>query len=215
VPDLLPAPPHDPEAVREATDALLVQQHYQHGMNLGRSEDVERFIDRLWDTVGAFVNALIDMQETNPALYWLVVLGLITAAGLLIWHITYSVRRSSRAAPSTSERIGDLIEQADHGSLWQQFHGAVDAGELGLALRFRFAIAVAEVIGMARLKTLAHLTYRELVAITGRSDGGEALELDAAVSAIEETLYAGRELDEDRFERRLAGLGGRERGGRP
>jgi len=194
--------------VRELTDELLQQQHYQHGMNLGRSEDVERFIDRLWDTVASFVNALIQLQETNPLLYWLVVVGLVVVAAGLIWHVTWSVRRSSRTRASTPGRIGELLDQADARTLWAHYREALADGDLGLALRYRFAIAVGEAIGVGRLQSLGHLTYRELVGVAQRHGWGDAAELDQAVAAIEESLYAGRPLDEARFSRRVRGLGG-------
>jgi len=197
-------PPHDPAAVREATEALLAEARYREGMKLRQDGEVDRFLDVLWARIVSWVAALIHLQETHPVLYWLLLLGLIVVAVAMVWHITYSVRRSSRPQGERKFVVGDVVGEGDLASLRQRFDTALQEGDLARALRLRFALAVAERIGMARLRSLGHLTYRELLQLVSRADPVPGLA--SAVGVIEETLYAGRELDTEAFHRCVDGI---------
>lgn len=185
--------------VRETTDALIAERHFRDGMGLSRDEEVGRFVDVLWSRIVAWVDALIHLQETHPVLYWLLLVGLVVVAVALVWHITYSVRRSNRPEGARRGVVGEVVRESDLGSLEQRYRDAAAAGDLSLALRLLFAVTVAERIGLARLRVLGHLTYRELLRLVAGS--GPVPGLDVAVGVIEETLYAGRELDVATFDR--------------
>lgn len=197
-------PPHDPAAVREATDALLAERHFRDGMNISRDEEVGRVLDVLWARIVALVDGLIHLQETNPVLYWLLLVGLAAVAAAMVWHITYSVRRSSRQVGARRGVVGVVVGEANLGSLEQQYRDAARGGELSQALCLLFAIVVAERIGLVRLRALGHLTYRELLRMVARTEPVAGLE--AVVGVIEETLYAGRELDAATFSRCVDGV---------
>jgi len=194
---------HDPEVVREAARSLLEQRRFREGMRLEQGEP-DDFVDVLFGRIGDWVLALIDLQETNPVLYWLLVAGLITVAALLTWHIVYSVRRSSRAPARPRSAVGEVVGTSDLDALRQRQHGAIADGDLLLALQLRFAIAVAASIGVPRLRNLGHLTYRELIAVGQRA--GVGADLAPTVDAIEQTLYGGQDLDVRRYERCIEAL---------
>lgn len=194
---------HDPEVVREATRTLLEQRRFREGMQLEQGEP-DDFVDVLYQRIGDWVVALIDLQETNPVLYWLVVTGLIVTAALLVWHIVYTVRRSSRAPARAPGAVGDVVGTSDLDALWQRQRDAAAAGDLLLALQLRFAIAVATSIGVQRLRNLGHMTYRELDAVGQRA--GIGADLAPTVDTIEQALYGGKELGARQYERCVRAL---------
>lgn len=196
-------PPPDPQTVRQATEALLEERRFREGMGLARDEDVRRFIDVLWGKVASWVGALIQLQESNPLLYWLLVAGLAAVASLMIWHIVYSVRRSSRARTGRVGVVGDVVGDLGLEDLRGRYRQAVERGDLATALQLHFVVEVATVIGVARLRSLGHMTYRELLTLA-RVQG-----LTPAVTAIEETVYGGQELAEERFWRCVGSSGGK------
>jgi hypothetical protein len=193
----------DPEVVRDTTSTLLEQRRYREGMRLEQGEP-DDFVDVLYQRIGDWILALIDLQETNPVLYWAVIVGLVVIAGLLVWHITYTVRRSSRTPVRAPSAVGEVVGTSDLDALRQRQREAVAAGELLLALQLRFAIAVAESIGVPRLRNLGHMTYRELIAVGQRA--GVPEDLVPTVDAIEQTLYGGQELDDRKYERCVRAL---------
>jgi len=194
---LYPPPSQDPETVRQATDALLAEKRFREGMGLRKDEDLEAFIERLQDTIASFVTAIIDLQVNSPLLYWGLVVGLILILILLVWHIIYTVRRGSAPQDTAKRTVADIVREADLGALWVQVREAEAAGDLGQALRIRFAIAVARAIGLERLRGLGHLTYRELVAAMPATH--PRAELERAVGIIEDTYYAGNPLAAERY----------------
>lgn len=194
---LYPPPPQDPETVRQATEVLLAQKRYREGMGLRRNEDIEAFVDRLEHVVVSFIDAVVALQESSPFLYWLLVTGLILILILLTWHIIYTVRRGSSVPEKASRTVADIIRESDLEELRKQVRELEAAGDLGQALRVRFAIAVARAIGLERLRGLGHLTYRELVVLMPASHSGAALE--QAVQTIEDTFYAGNPLAPERY----------------
>ncbi len=194
---------NDPEAVREATRALLDERRYRDGMRLEQGEP-DDFLDAIIDRIGDLLLSIIALQESNPVLYWLLIAGLVAVAMLLTWHIVYSVRRSSRTPTRPADRVGAVVGTSDLDALWQRQRDAASQGERLLALQLRFAIAVASSIGVQRLRNLGHLTYRELVAVGARA--GLDADLTPTVEVIEQTLYGGQELDGEQYDRCLAAL---------
>ena len=193
-----------PDTVREATQALLDERRYREGMRLEQGE-ADDFVDVLYNRISDWVLSLIALQESNPLLYWLLVTGLVVVAGLLTWHIVYSVRRSSRAPVRPPTAVGEVVGTSDLDALWQRHRDATADGDLLLALQLRFAITMAASIGLPRLRNLGHLTYRELVAVGQQS--GATWELEGTVGAIEQALYGGQDLDEEQYRRCLDALG--------
>lgn len=194
---------HDPEIVRETTRTLLQERRFREGMHLEQGEP-DDFIDVLYQRIGDWIVALIDLQETNPVLYWALIVGLVVVAALLVWHITYTVRRSSRSPVRAPGVLGEVVGASDLDALWQRQRAAASVGDLLLALQLRFAIAMGASIGVPRLRNLGHMTYRELVAVGQRA--GVPADLAPTVDAIEQTLYGGKELDARQYERCVRAL---------
>jgi hypothetical protein len=194
---------HDPEIVRETTRTLLEQRRFREGMHLEQGEP-DDFVDVLYQRIGDWIVALIDLQETNPVLYWALVGGLLAVAALLVWHIVYTVRRSSRAPVRAPGAVGEVVGASDLDTLRQRQRAAAAGGDLLLALQLRFAISVAASIGVPRLRNLGHMTYRELIAVGQRA--GVPADLAPTVDAIEQALYGGQELDAQQYERCVGAL---------
>lgn len=205
----LPPPPEDREAIDRTLEELLAERHYREGMGLGYGDEVETFLEELRRRIQDLILAIIDLRETDPLLYWLLVVGLVLLAAGMIWHIVYTVRRGSSVPATADDTLGDIVAEPDLEALWARFEDAERAGDLPAALRLRFAIAVASSLGFGRLRSLGHLTYRELLRMTLAR--GSFPGLEPLVGTIEETYYAGRPLDGDRYRRCVDSVGG----GRP
>ncbi len=195
----LAAPPHDPGAVRQVADELLAEQRYARGLGL-QEQDPGGALAAVWDRIVGLLRAMVDLQESAPVLYWLLVGGLVLLAAALIAHIVYTVRRGAAAGRAGVPRpVEELVRETDVELLRRMVARAEEDGDLAGALRARFALVLASVLGPARLRTLGHLTYRELVRTARRHGAGPGL--DEAMLAIEESTYAGMPLDEARYRR--------------
>lgn len=202
----LSPPHHDPQSVREATDALLAEQRYRDGMGLGLDR-TRGFLAHIEERLAWLIDQVAALRETHPLLYWTLIVALAAVAALLIAHVLYTVRKGTRAAVPGERTVGEVIREQTLVSLQRQVTDAEAAGNLPLALRLRFALAAAEVVGLPRLRTLGHLTYRELAAAVAVGGDGQARGFAAAVGVVEDTYYGGRSLAEDRYQRCVADLG--------
>jgi hypothetical protein len=202
----LPPPHHDPQTVREATDALLAEQRYRDGMGLGYDERTRGFLAHLEERLAWLIDQVAALRETHPLLYWTLVVALAAVAALLIAHVLYTVRKGSRATPPGERTVGEVIREQTLATLQQRVADAEAAGELSLALRLRFALSAAQVVGLARLRTLGHLTYRELAAAVDAGGGGQGGGFAEAVVVVEDTYYGGLPLDESRYRQCVADL---------
>ncbi len=207
----LPPPPHDPERVRDATDALLAEDHFRDGMGLGYDERTRGFLEHLEQRLAWLIEQITALRETHPLVYWTLLIVLGVVAALLVAHIAYTVRRGSRAPEAAGRTVGELIREQTLETLRRRVAEAEAEGAWARALRLRFALAAAEVVGLPRLRTLGHLTYRELVAavaertVAGPGSGGGAL--GEVLVVVEDTTYGGRELDQARYRECVARLG--------
>jgi len=192
--------------VDRTLEELLDERHYREGLGIGYGDEVETFLELLRRRIGDLILAVIDLRESDPLLYWLIVVALVLLAAGMIWHIVYTVRRGSRVPTKAEDTLGDIVDEPDVAALWSRFEEAERGGDLPAALRLRFAIAAATVLGFGRLRSLGHLTYRELLRLTQNRSRMPGLE--AVVSTIEETYYAGRPLDEEHYRRCVDGVGG-------
>ncbi len=204
--EALPPPPQDPQTVDQVLEELLAERHYREGLGLGYGEEVENFLELVRQRIQGLLLMIIELRETNPVAYWALVVGLVLLATAMVWHIVYTVRRGS-AVPVAGERtLGDVVEEPDVDALWRRFREAEVGGDLAGALRLRFAIAAATLIGFGRLRSLGHMTYRELLRMAAQR--GPVTGLESMVTTIEETYYAGQPLDEERYQRCLARVEG-------
>jgi hypothetical protein len=207
--ETLPPPPQDPRTVDQALEELLAERHYREGLGLGYGDSVETFFENLRQRIQDLLLAIIDLRENDPLLYWMLVVALVSLAGFMVWHIVYTVRKGSSVPASAASTLGDLVDEPDVDALWRRFQEAEAAGDLPGALRLRFAIAASYSLGFARLRSLGHLTYRELLRLTART--APVTGLEQMVGAIEQTYYAGQPLDEERYRACVTAVGG----GRP
>jgi len=205
----LPPPPQEPQTVDQALEELLSERHYQEGLGLGYGDSVETFLENLRRRIEDLLLAIIDLRENDPLLYWMLVVGLVALAGFMIWHIVYTIRKGTAVPASAASTLGDLVDEPDVDALWRRFREAEADGDLPGALRLRFAIAASYSLGFARLRSLGHLTYRELLRMTVRTSPVPGLE--EMVGVIEQTYYAGQPLDEERYRACVTAVGG----GRP
>lgn len=53
----------------------------------------------LLDAIASFFDGLARLADTRPVLYAALMIALFLLAGLLLWHVVYSIRRALRATP--------------------------------------------------------------------------------------------------------------------
>ncbi|MBI4603043.1 MAG: DUF4129 domain-containing protein [Planctomycetes bacterium] len=164
---LVAAPRPSPREVRDAVEEVLSDPAYG-----GAAAPVKvgpGLVRRLIDLLEGVFRWIIDLRErtarlreTNPPVYWLVLLALACVLGLLLWHIASSIRRAfERPAAIAEEKAAAREREARFRELWVEAEGLAARGDLAAAVR-RLLFALLARAEERHVPVLASWTNREL-----------------------------------------------------
>lgn len=129
----------DPEAAQAAAEEILSQGGYETIREAGDDTDFWTGIADLWGRLSDFLRGLHDGSGLT---YWLIVLALVLTMSVLIWHMIWTIRKSSKWT-GWEELDPNLPHGKDvDAALADAAHQAAEDGRRIEALSFRFRLAL-------------------------------------------------------------------------
>lgn len=164
---------HSREVVREATDRVLSDPAYRDGIReIVVSEDLasqlRRWIEKALDFVRSIADGLANLSVDQPILFWLIMLALIGALVVILWHLGYSLSLLVRGSPAGSPARAEERARAQRfAELWSEARRLADRGEYSGAIRHLLLALLARAHD-SRIRLPAGWTNREIVAYVSR-----------------------------------------------
>jgi len=183
--------PGDQE-IRRAVDAVYERPEFQARSGSNLIQELTRKLRELFDWLGT-------LQDTKPALFWILLVGLSVLLAVLITHLAWTVRR----ALSTGER-----HRVESGAAQRRFRSRKcfeEAQQLAArrdfteAIRFLFLSLVYYFDESGRLAFQDSCTNREYLALFADRPNVHA-ELAYFVDALDDYWYAQRPADQGHYD---------------
>jgi hypothetical protein len=141
---------------------------------------VQRLIDWYRATVG-------DLHLSDPVLFWGLVAGLSVALGLLLWHVTISLRAVWRAVRSDPVGPTARVGRGDSCDLGPA-HAAYERGEYRHATELAWSIATGELLAAGEEARTPRQRARSL---RPRLTPEQRLQMEELLRLHEHACYAG------------------------
>lgn len=191
MPQPTPLPPlPDDSAIRQTASEILRGPDY---ILTQQPQDTEAVIFKLLEALRRVARAMLDwsveLRETSPALYGLLMVALFILLLFLLWHIAYSLRKAFTRADDATLAAKE-VEDHDEPALWERRASeAHSRGDRVYALRCLLMAGLVRLESGQKKRLRRGATNREILRKYRQSAAFEPLKL--MVDLVDVKWYGG------------------------
>lgn len=194
------------EAVERAIEGVFSDPALRRGLTAG--DGGLSTLDALWEQVRRFLRAardeLLRLQLDSPVLYWLIMLGLVLALVLILFHVVITLSLAMRGGQRRSGETGNGVTERERRfrELRDEARALAGDGRFRDAVRSLLLALLALVEERRVLRGLVGKTNREILSRLSVGGVGEMKdELRHFGRSIEAAAYGGAVPSEAEFKR--------------